>query len=116
MGTETWQTVLAAGLVANATIGFGYRVYRLTKGGPMGDVIGQSILAALLVVVAVAAVGGASWGRWVALVYALLFGIAVMPVWVLAVLIPLPPRPIDYAFVVTYWTLLVVIAIAAILA
>lgn len=108
--------MLGAALVANAALGFGYRVYRLTKGGPLGDVIGQGILGLLLVALAVAALAGAGWSRWVALVYALLFGVAVMPVWVLAVLIPLPPHRIDYGFAAVYWGVLALIAVAAILA
>ncbi len=39
-----------------------------------------------------------------------------MPVWVLAVLIPLPPGPIDYAFTGAYWATLIVIGVASIAA
>ena len=108
-----WKTLLVGALALNAAIGFGYRVFRLTKGGPIGDVIGQAVLGLLLAGLAVAVAGGADWARWPALVYALLFGVVVMPIWVLAVLIPLRPQAIDYAFTGTYWALLAVIAIAA---
>jgi hypothetical protein len=116
MDTDTWQLILAGALGINAAIGFGYRVYRLSKGGPVGDVIGQAILGALLAILAVAAAMGAGWPRWAALIYALLFGIAVMPIWVLAVLIPLSPSRIDYAFTATYWLVLALIAVSAVLA
>jgi hypothetical protein len=114
MTSDGWQLTLAVALGLNAAIGFGYRAYRLTKGGPLADVIGQAVLGVLLIGLALATAAGAGWPRWGALIYALLFGVAVMPVWVLAVLIPLRPRGIDYAFTATYWLCLVAIAIAAI--
>lgn len=114
MTSDAWQLTLVVLLGVNAVVGFGYRVFRLTKGGPLSDVIGQAILGLVLVGLALAAATGAGWPRWVALIYALLFGVAVMPVWVLAVLIPLEPRWIDYAFTAVYWAALVGIAVAAI--
>lgn len=113
MDSDTWRTVLVAALVVNACAGFGYRVHRLSKGGPRADVVGQAILGVLLLALAGALAAGAGWPRWGALVYALLFGIAVMPVWVLAVLIPLRPRAVDYAFTGVYWLMLVAITVAA---
>ncbi|MEA2452875.1 MAG: hypothetical protein QOG04_1585 [Actinomycetota bacterium] len=115
MTSDAWQLTLVVALGLNAVIGFGYRVYRLTKGGPVADVIGQAILGIVLVGLAMATAVGAGWPRWAALVYALLFGVAVMPVWVLAVLIPLQPRGLDYAFTGLYWVCLAAIAIAAVL-
>jgi hypothetical protein len=114
MDPDTWRTILIVALALNASLGFSYRVYRLSRGGPMGDVIGQAILGAVLAVLAVCLGLGGDWPRWPALGYALLFGLVVMPVWVLAVLIPLPPRPIDYAFTVIYWLTLIAIGVAAI--
>ncbi|MCA1705610.1 MAG: hypothetical protein LC808_21070, partial [Actinobacteria bacterium] len=111
MTSDGWQLTLAIALGLNAAIGFGYRVYRLTLGGPIADVIGQAILGLLLIGLAIAAAAGAGWPRWGALVYATLFGVAVMPVWVLAVLIPLPPGRVDYAFTALYWSGLVAIAV-----
>jgi hypothetical protein len=111
-----WRVVLVAALAVNATLGFGYRVFRLTKGGPVGDVIGQAVLGVLLVSMALAIGLGVAWVRWVALVYALAFGLAVMPVWVLAVLLPLPPQLPDYAFTAAYWLALGIIAVAALAA
>ena len=114
MDSDAWRIVLVSALAFNAVIGFGYRVFRLSKGGPLGDVLGQGILAVLLGGLAVGAGGGEGWARWSALVYALLFGVAVMPIWVLAVLIPLRPGGIDYAFTAAYWVVLGLIAVAAI--
>lgn len=114
MDTDTWGAILAGALGVNAATGFGYRVYRLAAGGPLGDVIGQAILGALLAVLAVATAMDAGWARWAALIYALLFGVAVMPVWVLAVLIPLRPGRLDYAFTATYWLALGVIVVSVI--
>ena len=102
-----------AALGINAAAGFGYRVYRLSKGGPLGDVIGQAVLGLLLLGLALAVQLEVGWARWPALMYALLFGVAVMPVWVLAVLIPLQPRAVDYAFTAVYWLCLAVVAISA---
>jgi hypothetical protein len=113
---DLWRAVLLTALAVNATLGFGYRLFRLTKGGPLGDVIGQAVLGAILVAMALGVGVGVGWMRWAALTYALAFGLIVMPVWVLAVLIPLPPRPLDYAFTVAYWLGLGVIAVAAIAA
>lgn len=116
MDAETWRTFLVVGLGANAAIGLGYRIYRHRRGGPIGDVWGQAVLAAVLSGVALGVSVGSNWARWIALVYAALFGLIAMPVWVLGVLLPMRPRAIDYAFTVTYWLLLVVIAVAAVLA
>lgn len=116
MSSDDWQTVLVIALGVNAAIGFGYRVFRLTKGGPMGDVIGQAILGGLLAGMAIALSVGATWTRWIAAGYALLFGLVVMPVWILAVLLPLRPGAIDYAFTATYWVALAVIAVAGLAA
>jgi hypothetical protein len=111
-----WRFVLVTALAVNAALGFGYRVFRLAKGGPLGDAIGQAVLGVLLVSMALAIGLGVAWVRWVALGYALAFGLAVMPVWVLAVLLPLPPRAPDYAFTAAYWLALGVIAVAAVAA
>lgn len=116
MTSETWSLICAGALAFNAASGFGYRVYRMTKGGPMGDVIGQAILGALLALVAIGVALGQGWARWGAVVYGLLFGVAVMPVWVLGVLIPSEPRVPDYGFTIAYWLALVVVVVSAIAA
>ena len=113
MTSHTWELVLAIALILNAVLGFGYRVHRLGKGGPMGDVIGQAVLGVALAVLGVAVAAGAGWPRWPSLVYGLLFALVVMPIWTLAVLIPLPPERVDYAFTVVYWLSLAVICVAA---
>jgi uncharacterized membrane protein len=113
MEQDLWRTVLVVALATNAALGLGYRVYRLSKAGPVADVIGQAILAALLFVLAIALAAGADWPRWPALVYGLLFAVVVMPVWVLGVLIPLPPEKPDYAFTAVYWATLLVTVVAA---
>ena len=116
MEAETWETVAVVGLVINAITGLGYRVYRRTKGGPIADVWGQAVLAVLLIATATGILLGAEWLRWVALIYAALFALLAMPVWVLGVLLPMRPRAIDYSFTVVYWALLIAIGIAALLA
>src|SRR5919106_3709743 len=108
------SSVLVGALALNAALVPVYRVYRLTKGGPMVDVVGGSILGGLLALLALATAAEWAWARWGALSYALLFGIIVMPLWTLAVLIPLRPRGPDYVFTVGYWVSLIVIAIAAV--
>ena len=112
---STWQVLLVAALALNAALGFGYRVYRLTKGGPLGDVTGQAVLGLLLGGVAVGVALDQSWARWASLVYGLFFALVVMPIWTLAVLIPMHPRRIDLVFTIVYWTSLALIAMAAIL-
>jgi hypothetical protein len=114
MDPDQWRVVLVAALAANAALGLGYRIYRLSKGGPIADVWGQAVLGAVLALIAGAVGLGIVWPRWVALGYALLFALVAMPVWVLGVLLPLPPRAVDYAFTVVYWVMLIVIAVAAI--
>jgi hypothetical protein len=116
MNAETWEVLLVVALVSNAIIGLGYRVYRRSKGGPIADVWGQAVLGVLLVAVAAAILMGAGWAHWVALVYAVMFAVLVMPIWVLGVLLPMRPRGVDYSFTVTYWVLLVAIGVAAVLA
>ncbi len=111
---STWQVLLVAALALNAALGFGYRVYRLTKGGPLGDVTGQAILGLLLGGVAVGVALDQSWARWTALTYGLLFALVVMPLWTLAILIPMRPQRVDLAFTVVYWGTLVLIALAAV--
>jgi len=115
MDPDLWRNVLAGALLANALAGFSYRLYRYRRGGPLGDVWGQAILGVLLGALAVALVVGAGWPRWPALGYAVLFGFVVMPLWTLAVLIPLPPERIDYAFTGLYWATLLVTGAAALL-
>ena len=115
MNPDAWQSVLVGALLLNALAGFSYRVYRYRKGGPLGDVWGQAILGVLLAGLALALVLGAGWPRWPALGYAGLFAFVVMPIWTLAVLIPLPPGRIDYAFTALYWATLLVIGAAALL-
>jgi len=110
------STVLVGALALNAALVPVYRVYRLMKGGPMVDVVGGAILGAMLALLALGIAADWTWARWAALFYALLFGIVVMPLWTLAVLIPLRPRLPDYVFTVGYWIILVVIAVAAIAA
>ena len=116
MNLDTWDAILVASLLLSATLAFGYRVYRLSKGGPMADVVGQAVLAILLLAVAGAFAAGASWMRWVALGYAALFALVVMPLWTLAILIPMEPRKIDIGFTAVYWSGLLLVGVAALLA
>jgi hypothetical protein len=108
------HTTLALALALNAVLGFGYRVYRLSMGGPIGDVVGQAILGVLLLALAGGVAVGGGWPRWPALVYGLLFGLVVMPLWTLAVLIPLSPGRADLAFTALYWVTLAVVVAASI--
>jgi hypothetical protein len=114
MQEDTWRIILVSSLAVNAAIGFGYRVYRLAKGGPIADVWGQALLGLLLSALAIGVALGATWMRWVALGYAFLFGLVVMPVWVLGVLLPLRPKAIDYAFTISYWVGLAVIGVSSV--
>ncbi len=114
MTEDFWRDVLVWALALNAVVGLVYRTYRLTKGGPISDVIGQAILSCVLALLAVGAASGSAGGRWGALAYGLLFGVVVMPVWVLAVLIPLRPRAIDYVFTAVYWIGCLTIVVSAI--
>lgn len=111
----TWQTVLIAALLISGSLVFAYRLYRTTRGGPAADAAGGAALLGLLGALAWALAADMLWVRWVALAYAVLFGIVVMPIWTLAVLIPLPPRALDWGFAVLYWLTLPVIGIAALL-
>ncbi len=113
MGDDFWRQLLIVALTLNATAGFAYRTYRLMKGGPLADVIGQAILGVLLAGLAIALAAGMGWPRWPALAYGLLFGVLVMPIWVMGVLIPLRPTAVDYSFTAFYWLSLVAIVIAA---
>jgi hypothetical protein len=106
--------VLVVSLAFNAALVITYRTYRLSKGGPMVDVIGGAILSAILALLAAGIALEWTWARWGSLVYAVVFGIIVMPVWVLGVLIPLRPRAPDYLFTGVFWTSLVVIGVSAI--
>jgi hypothetical protein len=113
MDADAWQLILAVALAVNAVTGFAYRVYRLTKGGPMADVLGQAVLGIFLGVLALGAALDAGFARWPALIYGALFGLVVMPIWVLAVLIPQRPGPVDYGFTALYWSVLLLIVVAA---
>jgi hypothetical protein len=81
----------------------------------MPDVVGGAILAAALSAVTLGVAAGGGWARWAALSYGLLFGVLVMPLWVLGVLLPMNPRGPDYAFTAVYWLSLIVIVVAAVL-
>ncbi|HEX2236122.1 MAG TPA: hypothetical protein VHK89_07595 [Actinomycetota bacterium] len=113
MASDPWQATLVAALVVNAVSGFAYRVYRLARGGPTADAIGQAALGVVLVAIAFAVAAEAGWARWAALAYGVLFAIVVMPVWTVAVFIPMRPGPLDRAFAATYWAVLVVVVVAA---
>lgn len=115
MTADLWRTILIACLALNAVAGFSYRVFRYRKGGPLGDVYGQAVLALFLLGLAIALSTGGDWARWPALAYAVLFGLLIMPIWTLAVLIPLPPGALDYGFTAVYWVTLLVIGAAALL-
>ena len=116
MDSDAWRTVVIVALTANAALGLGYRIYRFTKGGPKADVWGQAVLGTLLVAIAACLALGVDWVRWVAVAYAALFALLAMPVWVLGVLLPMRPRPIDYSFTVTYWVVLIVTGVAGLFA
>ena len=107
------RTALIVLLVLNASLGLGYRIFRLSKGGPMGDVIGQALLGALLVGTAAGVAAGWDLTRWVAIAYAALFALVVMPLWTLGVLVPMRPDRVDLAFTIGYWTVLLGIFVAA---
>ena len=116
MTSHTWQTILAITLVLNGGLIAGYRFYRMKKGGPKADAIGGAVLGIVLLGFAILIALDAGWARWPALVYALLFGVIVMPIWVLGVLIPLRPGAPDWTFTSVYWATLFLIAAAALLA
>jgi hypothetical protein len=112
--TMVWRTILIVALGINAALGFGYRVYRLSKNGPIADVWGQAALAVLLAIDATLIASGQGWARWVALGYGLLFALVVLPIWILGVLIPMRPQRPDYAFTAVYACGLLVVVVAAI--
>ena len=116
MENDLWRTILISALALTGALGFGYRVYRLSQGGPIADVYGQALLGVLLGSIALLFGVGVDWVRWVAFAFGLLFGLIVMPIWTLAVLIPLRPRWPDYAFTGLYWTCLGAIVIASLAA
>jgi hypothetical protein len=111
---EPWRMVLVAALGLSAVLVLGYRIWRLTKGGPMADAMGGAVLAGMVAVIAVLVGANVGWARWPALAYGLLFGVVVMPIWTLAVLIPLPPGRPDYVFTALYWASLLAVVVAAI--
>jgi hypothetical protein len=113
MTADPWAGALVAALAINAVLGFAYRVFRLARGGPLGDVVGQAVLGVLLAGLAVLAAVGVTWSRWAALAYGLVFGVVVMPLWTVAVLIPLRPGRLDIGFTVLYWASLAVIVASA---
>lgn len=113
---DGWQMILIGALAAGAALVLGYRIYRLSKGGPIADVYGGAALAALLVALALLIAADVGWARWPALGYALLFGLVVMPVWTLGVLLPLQPGRLDYGFTALYWLSLILTAVAAVAA
>jgi hypothetical protein len=113
MNGETWRSVLVAALALNAALGFAYRLYRFGKGGPRADVVGQAILGLLLGALALAVAAGAGWSHWVALAYGVAFGLLVMPLWTVAVFIPMRPGTVDALYAGVYWSALAVIVVAA---
>jgi hypothetical protein len=113
---DPWVVPLVAALAFNAVLGLGYRILRLAHGGPQADVTGGVVLAALLLAIAWAVAVGASWSRWAAAGYALLFGFVVMPLWTLAVFIPMRPGALDKAYLALYWSSLLAIGSFALLA
>jgi hypothetical protein len=113
MTADPWVGALVGALATNAVLGFAYRVFRLARGGPLGDVVGQAVLGILLAGLAILAASGVGWSRWVSLAYGVIFGLVVMPLWTVAVLIPLRPGALDIGFTVLYWISLAVIVVSA---
>lgn len=116
MTSHTWQMILSTTLVLNGVLIACYRFLRLKKGGPKADAIGGAALGMILVILASLIALDVGWARWPAFLYAALFALIVMPIWTLAVLIPLRPGAPDWAFTGAYWTSLFVIGVAALLA
>jgi hypothetical protein len=114
MSGDFWAAALVAALAVNAVLGFSYRVYRLARGGPVADAIGQAVLGALLVALATCVALEMGWAVWGALVYGVVFGIVVMPLWTMGVLIPMRPGRLDLVFTGVYWFGLVVTIVAAV--
>lgn len=114
--SDGWEPILVCALAASAVLVFGYRVYRLSKGGPMADVYGGAVLAILLIGTGLLVAADVGWARWAALAYGFFFGLVVMPTWVLAVLLPLRPGPVDYAFTGLYWLTLIAVIVSAVAA
>lgn len=112
-GSGSWELVLIVSLALSGLLAFGYRAYRLTKGGPMPDAVGGAILALLLGVLAAAVGSDAGWARWAALGYGLTFGIVVTPIWTLAVFIPARPGRGEIAVITLYGVTLLTIVVAA---
>jgi hypothetical protein len=110
---DPWRVVLVVALICSGLSAAGYRAYRFTRGGPRADAIGGAVLALLLVLVAAGVGADLSWARWVALVYGLVFGILVTPVWILGVYIPSRPEPLDHALTGLYLLSLVTTIVAA---
>lgn len=104
-------------LLTLAALGFAYRLYRyLAKDGPLDDVLGGGLLGGILIAIAILVASDVGFGRWAALIYGIAFELIVMPFWVLAVMIPSRPKPLDITFTVLYDLLLaatIVLAIAA---
>lgn len=115
MTSHTWQTVLTGALLLNAGLITSYRLYRMKRGGPKADAVGGAVLGAILAALAILVSQGVEWARWPALLYAAIFAFVVMPIWTLAVLIPLRPGAPDLAFTGVYWTSLFAIGLAALL-
>lgn len=113
--TTGWEAILFSSLLASALLVFGYRVYRLSKGGPMADVVGGAVLAVMLIAIAIGHDQGVEWARWPAFVYAVLFGLVAMPIWTLGVYLPSRPGPLDHAVIALYWISLILIGISALL-
>lgn len=99
--------------MVNGLVALVHRVLRHRKGGPILDVYGGIGLCLLLLALAGGIASGVHGLRWVALFYAVLFGLLVTPVWLLAVVIPARPRPREYILVGAYWASLLVIGVAA---
>lgn len=110
---DSSAAALLISLAISAALVSGYRIYRLSKGGPLADAVGGAILATMLIAIGVLATAGAGWARWPALGYAILFGLIVMPIWTLAVYIPSRPGTLDHVFTGAYWLSLVAVGIAA---
>lgn len=105
---------MVVSLIVSGVLAFGYRLYRMRKGGPTPDAVGGAVLAVGLAGVAIAFASGTLWVRWIALGYALLFGLVVTPIWVLAVFIPARPRPWETLVIVAYWISVATVGVSAI--
>ena len=102
--------ITVLGLITNALISITYRFYKWLQMGNLEDLIGQTGLGIIILVIACFCWKGRPWALVGTLIYGIFF-LIVTPLYTINILLPSNPGIIDHAENVVYTIILVIVII-----